>query len=237
VVEQVLLLAADVTELKALERERLASEHALMLTLVREVHHRIKNHLQGLIGLLRMHQGEGLTADEVIERAILQVHSIATVHGLLARHSSEGVDLNVIVRETVRLIEHDRTQGPRFEVHMEDAVTADLQPDDTVALALVIGELIMNAAKHTTRSPDAHLRIGLHAVDADTTQLSVRNGPAVLPPGFSLESTQGSRGGLDLIQRLLPTGSQLTLDRDGDDVLALLSLRRVRSAPRADAPS
>lgn len=226
VVEQVLLVAADVTELKARERERLESERSLMQTLVREVHHRIKNHLQGLVGLLRMHQREGVSTDEVIERAILQVHSIATVHGLLARHSSDGVDLNVIVRETVRLVEQDRPGALRFEVELDDTVTADLEPDDAVAMALVIGELVMNAAKHTARTTDAFVQITLRGRDASTTELLVRNGPARLPAGFSLRGAQGSRGGLDLVQRLLPTDSEVELTDEDGSVVARLSLPR-----------
>lgn len=237
VVEQVLLLASDVSDLKALERQHLESERALTLTLVREVHHRIKNHLQGLIGLLRMYQGQGLTADEVIERAISQVRSIATVHGLLARHPTEGVDLDVIVRETIALIEQDRPNGLAFRVNVERDVTADLQPDDAVAVALVIGELLMNAAKHTAQVPGAFVDVTLHAVDATTAEIVVRNGPASLPLGFSLSGQQGSRGGLDLIQSLLPSGSsQLQLAAVGNVVTATLALKRGRIDYGSGAP-
>lgn len=207
-VEQVLLLAADVSELKELERRRLETERALTVTLVREVHHRIKNHLQGLVGLLRMLQGQGLTADEVIERAIWQVRSIATVHGLLMREPRHALDLDVILRETMKLIEHDRPNGLRFAVDIEPAVTAELRPDDAVAVALIIGELVTNAAKHTPVSPEAFVAVALRGVDASTAEITVRNGPARLPESFSLQARQGVAGGLGLIKACCPRGTR-----------------------------
>jgi two-component sensor histidine kinase/PAS domain-containing protein len=230
-VAQVLLLASDVSELKALERQRLESASALTAALVREVHHRIKNHLQGLVGLLRLHQGRNRAADEVIQKAIEQVQSIATVHGLLVRQPEEGVDLDVILRDQPNRLAQDHPDRLRFETQLEPDVTADLASEDAVAVALVIGELITNAAKHTRSGPGAHVSVELRKLDEDTVGVSVRNGPATLPADFSLQRCQGSGGGLDLIQSLLPQGSRLGIETRGDEVIAQLRLRRAGREP------
>ena len=52
-VPQVLLVASEVTEQRAAERARLQAAIAQREVLVREVHHRIKNNLQGVAGLLQ----------------------------------------------------------------------------------------------------------------------------------------------------------------------------------------
>jgi len=48
-------LARDITRQQEMEADRILHERAQVLTLVREVHHRIKNHLQGVVGLLDEH--------------------------------------------------------------------------------------------------------------------------------------------------------------------------------------
>jgi two-component sensor histidine kinase len=50
---QLLLVASDVTEQRAAEQARLQAAIAQREVLVREVHHRIKNNLQGVAGLLQ----------------------------------------------------------------------------------------------------------------------------------------------------------------------------------------
>ena len=59
--------------------------------LVQEVHHRIKNHLQGLMGLLKQRKKFGREYADVLDEAITQIESIAIVYGLQSRSSGGGV--------------------------------------------------------------------------------------------------------------------------------------------------
>src|SRR5262249_54124828 len=72
----------DLTPRRQAEDERII--HALRQrdALVREVHHRIKNHLQGIAGLLRNRLRDDPAARETIEAAIAQLQSVAAVYGL-----------------------------------------------------------------------------------------------------------------------------------------------------------
>jgi two-component sensor histidine kinase len=67
---------------KQREAKRLADEAAHRDTLVREVHHRIKNNLQGITGLLRQFAQHHPETAEPINQAIGQVQGIAVIHGL-----------------------------------------------------------------------------------------------------------------------------------------------------------
>jgi two-component sensor histidine kinase/PAS domain-containing protein len=235
IVGQMLLLASDVTAAKAHEREKLESERSLTQALVREVHHRIKNHLQGLVGLMRMHQGRNLAADEIVSRSIAQIRSIATVHGLLARHSEHGVDLHAMLVETVRLLEHDRPDGLRIELQVEPDLVVDLDPEHAVPVALAIGELVTNAAKHTVQVEGATIGITLRNPDPASAEIIVSNRPANLAPDFALQDCRGSRGGLDLIQSLLPSRiAHLELTAHDGTVSARL---RVQRSSGLDQPS
>ena len=51
--DQLLMVASDVTEQRAAQEARLEAAIAQREMLVREVHHRIKNNLQGVAGLLQ----------------------------------------------------------------------------------------------------------------------------------------------------------------------------------------
>ncbi|MGE5027735.1 MAG: histidine kinase dimerization/phosphoacceptor domain -containing protein, partial [Betaproteobacteria bacterium] len=55
--------------------------------LVREVHHRIKNHLQGIAGLLRQHADEHAEIRPIMDVAIAQIQAVAAIHGLQGRQA------------------------------------------------------------------------------------------------------------------------------------------------------
>ena len=60
-----LAVIEDISQRKLLEGERAASERRHRDALVREVHHRIKNHVQGVVGLLRQQARRAAVARRV----------------------------------------------------------------------------------------------------------------------------------------------------------------------------
>ena len=80
--DQLLMVAADVTEQRAAEAAKLEAVIAQRELLVREVHHRIKNNLQGVAGLLQQIAQRRPEVASVIGEAIGQVQAIAQVYGL-----------------------------------------------------------------------------------------------------------------------------------------------------------
>ncbi len=212
-VTRLLLLAQDISTLKAEQEAQLAREKALTNTLVREVHHRIKNHLQGLVGLLRSHPESWRTVRDVIDNAVVQIQSIATVHGLQAQEGLAAIELPLLVShivETLRvgslipvtcIVEH--SQAPPWSVPQEEAVP----------LAIAIGELLMNAVKHTPNTPGARVQGRLSCAGGDV-ELRIINAPARLPQGFALSDPLRPSTGLDLV-RALPTRTGGSADHAG----------------------
>ena len=89
-----LLLVRDVTDLRRRDRLLLGKDVA-----IREVHHRVKNNLQTISSLLRLQarrlpKGDGRHALEEAER---RVRSIAVVHEILSRDTTDEVDFNDIL--------------------------------------------------------------------------------------------------------------------------------------------
>ena len=80
--DQLLLVATDVTEQRAAQEARLEAAIAQRDMLVKEVHHRIKNNLQGVAGLLQQIAKRKPEVAGPIDEVVGQVQAIAQVYGL-----------------------------------------------------------------------------------------------------------------------------------------------------------
>jgi PAS domain S-box-containing protein len=190
-------------------------------TLVREVHHRIKNHLQGVTGLLRERIRSNPALAPALDEAIAQLRLIADVYGLDAQGDAPAT-LDHLVRLAMR------SNLGTAPLHYAGPGAAQLPPlarDDVVPLALVINELLTNALKHTVPAdPPSPVEISLIG-DAHTATVRVVNGPAHLPAGFSLAASRDYGSGLDLVMALLPHGrARLDIREAEDQVVAELVL-------------
>lgn len=200
------VLVRDVTELRRRDRLLLSKDAA-----IREVHHRVKNNLQTISSLLRLHsrrlpQGEARQALEESER---RVRSIALVHEILSRDATDGVDFNDILPSLVRMAE-DLGSPDRPVRITTTGETGELQAALATPLAVVITELLQNAAEHAAPEgplPEGRvIEVAVDLVRADASlAVTVRDNGVGLPDGFSVEDTASL--GLSIVRSLV--GSQL----------------------------
>jgi len=215
-------IAHDITEQKRSETERFARLERQRDTLVREVHHRIKNHLQGVTGLLRNRIARHPELAQDLEELVTQICAIAHVYGLQSRRAEGQVRLAELL-ETLACA----ATGPipiRFSPAPESGAAA-LAPEETVPLAVVLNELLTNALKHNDPSGASRpVRLALETV-GDEQRVVIRNGPAVLPAGFDFAAGRGLDTGLELLHALLPhQGAALTFRQEADEVVTELRL-------------
>ena len=229
-------IARDITARKREEAARLGEVARQRDALVREVHHRIKNHLQGVLGLLRLQIDRRPELAAALAEVMAQVHAIAGVYGLRGQSASAGLDLVGIVDLVV--------QGAGAAAHVEFASNLDgaafLNEADAVPIALAINELLANALKHLARADPARpVRVTLRG-DAGGVCVEVRNAPARLPVDFDFAGRRGLGTGLQLLATLLPSqGVRLRLLQQLDEVCAELVLQApvvARQDPRAARP-
>lgn len=216
------MVIRDISERKQAEQERLAALSQQRDALVREVHHRIKNHLQGVTGLLRAHARAHPEVAAALAEAIGQVRVIAEVFGLQGRADIERVTLCGLVR-----LAADGIVAPMAVVceTAASSLTAPLAQDEAVPLALVINELVTNAVKHLDPPDPAQPVRASSCVDAGGVTIEVRGGPARLPFGFDYARGLGLGTGLGLVRTLLPRqGARLEFRQEGDEVVATLRL-------------
>ena len=124
-------------------------------TVVREVHHRIKNHLQGVAGLLRQHADERPEIRPIMDTAITQIQAVAAIHGLQGKLAGSRVNLCDMVSSIASTV-GDLTNAQIVPSIMADsAMPAQISESEAVAIALILNELIMNAVKHSPSSEDS----------------------------------------------------------------------------------
>lgn len=226
-VQGITFTAQDITTTKQAEQARLTHESSQRDALVREVHHRIKNNLQGVIGLLRQHITGNPDIQPVLEAAIAQVNTIAVIHGLQSRLPQQELRLRELLLEVsnaaaaMALVTHPPA--------IKDTQSGDVWLDSgaTVTIALILNELVHNAFKHGRHADGTGVAIALSGDDRLTT-VHISNPGDSWPGNLDLTTGKGCGTGLDLIRTLLPRhGAQLNLYGDG----TMLYVELVLSTP------
>ncbi len=214
-------IADDVTERKAAEEQRLEEAVTQRDVLVREVHHRIKNNLQGVAGLLQQVATEKPEVATTLNEVAGQIQAIAQVHGLQIGGSGTLPVLGVaqgIFSNLGAMFGAD----VRFDSDAPELWRWGLPENEAVPLALVINELGTNAIKYRS---SRELAIEVRVVTlAEGVAVQIDNAGR-LPPGFDLARIASGVSGLSLIKALLPRrGASLRIEQMGALVRTTLEL-------------
>ncbi|MGH3371673.1 MAG: sensor histidine kinase, partial [Nocardioidaceae bacterium] len=218
-----IVLLRDVTELRVRERELVSKEAT-----IREIHHRVKNNLQTISSLLRLQgrrlpQGEGRVALAEAER---RIRSIALVHEILSRDPSQQVPFNEIIEPLLRIAREAALTPEGVVAFSARGEPGQLPAELATPLAVVINELLQNAAEHAfpgdraEAGPGRVVQVSLRN-DGDELVVEVRDNGRGLPEGFSIEHT-GTLG-LSIVRDLV-TGQlsgSIQMHTDGGTVVEL----------------
>lgn len=229
------VMLEDVTETLRLERARLEEALAQRDLLVREVHHRIKNNLQGVSGLLHQVGVERPEVARWLEDAARQIEAIARVYGLEVR-TGESILLRRFVDAVVG--------GSHLDGRL-DSVRVDYAPipeidhwrlpqSEVVPMALILNELLANAGRHGPPGQPCRVAVG---ADGSGAWIHVINAGG-LPAGFDFATLPRGATGLGLVKALLPRrGAALRFTQADGETCAALSLQApvVRAVPEPGA--
>ncbi|MDP1900666.1 MAG: PAS domain S-box protein [Rubrivivax sp.] len=228
---QLLLVASDVTGQREAEQARLQAAIAQREVLVREVHHRIKNNLQGVAGLLQQNATRHPEMAAMLSEAVSQVQAIAQVYGLQVG-ATGPLGLAALLRAIAQSVQ--RTFARTIAVVVEGEVPHLLPEVESIPVALTVNELLTNAIKH---GQGAEVRCGLSA-QGEVVHIRIAN-RGQLASDFDLAQVRGGVAGLGLVRALLPRRSAtFSLAQAGEDVVAEIELRppSVRVPAPGDAP-
>lgn len=217
----------DITQAKLSHDNQLRREQLLRATLIRETNHRVKNSLQGLIGMMRLQAARGASAQDVIEQSVAQLMAVTVAFGLASRHGEAQILLCDMVADIASNIE--QISQRRIQVQFSPAAVREpvaLSERYGANMSLVINELVFNAIKHSANVAGPRgVRITVDR-DGDSAVLRVINEGGQLPAGFSLDSSSGLGTGLSLIKILVPPeSSTLSIEQGPEGVCAQLRLQ------------
>lgn len=201
--DQLLRVATDVTEQRAAQEARFEAALAQREMLVKEVHHRIKNNLQGVAGLLLQIGARKPEMAQAISEVVGQVQAIAQVYGLQVGFTGPLRVKSVLEAITGSV---QRTFGRTIVLSVEGPSPSSwaLPEAESIPIALTINELLTNAIKHSEVAPDGQAPVlcQMRCDDAGVRISIVNKG--TLPTGFSLARFPGGVSGLGLVRALLP---------------------------------
>jgi GAF domain-containing protein/anti-sigma regulatory factor (Ser/Thr protein kinase) len=225
----------------AIENARLYQETRRGLdmksTLLREMHHRVKNNLQMMASLLnlQMRRTKSEEAAKTLALTHAQIESLRAAHDLLSQETQESfgqTTVQEIARRVAEVAIADLLPPEqRIEIDTSDANVVVASQNATF-LALVLNELICNAILHGLEGrTEGHVTVVAREVDAKPEppersgalppnaargaaqlEIEVRDDGSGLPCGFSMEDSTGL--GLSIVQRLVAEQLKGTFELD-----------------------
>jgi two-component system, sensor histidine kinase PdtaS len=185
------LAAVAVENARLLEQTR--SDAAAKTMLLRELNHRVKNNLTGIVALLELDRPPMDTeASDWLNRATDRIRAMAGAHQLFTG-GLERVPLTSLVAQTVAACSASRPPGVTVDTDL-DQVQVTLGPEQAVALAMVLNELCYNAMVHGLRGGGA-LTIRARGGTHDTPALDAASGGALAGERVMIEvADKGERG-------------------------------------------
>ena len=211
----------DATHSQMAEQQRLCDEAALRDTLVREVHHRIKNNLQGITGILGQFAKRHPEIADPINQAMGQVRGISVIHGLQGRAASSSVRLCELTGAIAEEIQSLWRTPVALDIPAA-WVPCLMAEKEAVPIALVLNELILNAVKHGGKA-QGQVNITLRkGAQPDVVQITIVNTGTLAPeqpPAITHHM------GLQLVAALMPRhGARIAREQRGEWVTTVLEL-------------
>jgi two-component sensor histidine kinase len=201
----------------AIERQRyekrLQASVEQQKMLIKEINHRVKNSLQLVSSMfhLQAHASTDPTLIQALQAASGRVTAVARVHERLYRDADiRMVDLSAYLADVC----HDLSEVvlPCI-IDFSASGQVRMGTDRAVLVALLVGELVTNAAKHAYAGDVAGtITIRLAPEGANAALVTVSDEGTGLPSDFDLD-TQGGFGMRIVRAFLQPTGAKLAVHR------------------------
>jgi PAS domain S-box-containing protein len=216
-------LTRDITKRKQAEKRQ--------DLLIGELDHRVKNVLARVAAVVMQTRRRCGTMDEFVKALHGRIQSMAAAHTLLSHSRWSGVGLTDLIRQQLAPYTTDANTtigGP------EVLLTAT----ETQAVAMVIHELVTNAAKHGALScPDGSVSVSWHRTGAGAAAVLTiiwreLGGPPIEAP---VRSGYGSSLIRDLIPHELGGAVDLTFPSDGACCKIEIPFEGGAKIPREDA--
>ena len=160
--------------------------------LIKEMNHRVKNSLALVASMLRLQAREDCdpTFAERLEDATLRVGAIARVHEQL--YQSTDIERFDVGRYIEAICKDLSASFAQCEISVQAQPGIVISADRAISSALIVTELVSNAAKHAYQGNGAgRVWVNIATTGVDSFSISVRDEGAGLPEGFQIGKGKG----------------------------------------------
>ena len=202
--EKIWAIMHDVSEKKRDDKKIRASLKEKEI-LLKEIHHRVKNNLQQVAGLLYLQETRGKNTDPVttLQESRNRIYSMSLAHEIL--YSSNDLARIDLASYFSRLIGYLRTSFGLFSGNI--AIRTCIEPDlslpldDCITCGIITNELVSNAIKYAfSERSEGEIYVDVHSSGSTCTMKIGDNGRG-LSPSVTLERPESL--GLHLVTNLV----------------------------------
>ena len=213
------------------EREKAIELH-VKSTMIKEVHHRVKNNLQTVASILRMQsrRSDNVEVQTQLNEAVNRVLAVAVIHEFLSRDDDQAINIRDVCQRIV-------TQTQRAAVTPDKQISLRVQgpaiylpSQQATACALVANELVLNCLEHAFDDRAEGTVLMLLFDEGDQVMLEVvDDGVGV---GEAAEQERPSSLGLTIVRTLVESDlkGSLVMERANPGTRVIVRFRKeVRS--------
>lgn len=192
----------DITDRKK-EEQVIQSSLKEKKILLQEIHHRVKNNMAVISGLLELQAMN--TTDEnlrdILKESQMRIYSMAMIHEkLYASKSLAAIKFNEYAKELVEVIIDtvgDISSDVTVRFRMDDG---ELNINQAIPCGLILNELIVNCYKHAFREQEVGSILIGFLLDNGKVKITVNDNGVGLPDDFNINTQQNL--GMKIIQTL-----------------------------------
>jgi PAS domain S-box-containing protein len=216
--EEIIAIYNDISE-RITKQQQMLESLKIKETLIKEIHHRVKNNLQVIASILKL---QSMRLDDQMALDALRdcrnrVFSIAMIHEELYR--SENLSRINIAEYIKHLGDHliyeflSITPGISLAVECDDDITLDI--DTGIPCGLIIDELITNALKYAFSTKNSGMiAIVFRKINERAYELVVRDNGVGFPETVDFKNTESL--GMQLVNSLVTQlGGTIAMRRAG----------------------
>ena len=193
----------DITDRKRAEEKLVASVHEKEV-LLREIHHRVKNNLQlisGLLDMTRMRAADQST-NSVLTDMMLKIQTMAQIHTRLYESKQFGkINLTEQIQDQIAGLSNIYSHKGH-EIHCKiNPSNVFLPVDQAIPCALVVNEILSNAYKHAFEGrKEGIIEVSVEQANAKI-KITIHDNGIGIPPDFDINRANSL--GLKLIRTVV----------------------------------
>jgi len=170
--------------------------------LLSEIHHRIKNNLSIISGLLQIQviEAENDIVKEKLSDSMFRIQTVAKIHDIIYHEKNfSELDFSLTIKNLVNSISEVLIDGKNINIHL-DLDSTFLNVKQAIPFALIVNELVTNIFKHAFKGKEeGEIQISLRRHNSHIHFRTEDDGVG-LPENFDLDESKSL--GLHMIRML-----------------------------------